>query len=184
MTTPKSKVNNIIDLYHRNGNSEYDIGEKVTQTEHGLQAALSAEEKGYDNETIIAALLHDIGHLLDSPDRMGDLGVMHHEDVGADHLKQLGFPEKVVALVRSHVDTKRYLVTTDVTYRNKLSDASKQTMEYQGGMMSDYEVNEFKSDKYFGDYVKFRELDEIAKVEGMKTRTLESYCDMMVEMLK
>jgi 2-amino-1-hydroxyethylphosphonate dioxygenase (glycine-forming) len=182
MTTPETKVDNIIQIYHIKGGNDYDI-EDITQEQHALQAAKAAKEKGYDKEIQIAALLHDIGHMCESDDRMGDLGVVDHEHVGADYLTEIGFSEKVVALVRSHVKTKRYLTAVDVTYKAKLSESSKKTMEYQGGPMTKVEIEEFENDKYFNDYVRFRELDELAKVVGMKTRTFKSYRGMMIELL-
>ena len=86
-------------------------GEDVTQLEHALQCAKLAVDAGSDEETILAALLHDIGHL-PAPDgfgQMGDVGVVDHETIGANYLRQVGFSEKIAQLVESHVAAKRYL---------------------------------------------------------------------------
>ncbi|MEG1455164.1 MAG: HD domain-containing protein, partial [Comamonas sp.] len=50
-------------LFARHGATQYS-GEPVTQTEHALQTAWFAEQSGADDALITAALLHDIGHLL------------------------------------------------------------------------------------------------------------------------
>jgi 2-amino-1-hydroxyethylphosphonate dioxygenase (glycine-forming) len=55
-------ANEIIDLYSIYGGDEY-AGEKVTQLEHMVQAAQLARVQGYDDEVVLAAFLHDIGHI-------------------------------------------------------------------------------------------------------------------------
>ena len=56
-------VDDIIKLYEELGNTDY-IGKEVTQNEHAIQTALQARGEGYDDETVVACLLHDIGHLV------------------------------------------------------------------------------------------------------------------------
>ena len=98
--------------------AQYDdyIGEDVSQLAHSLQAATLARRRG-DSELVLAALLHDLGHFAPS-DRfeMTPLGRKHHEHVGADLLRGLGFSERVAELVAGHVDAKRYLVATRPSY--------------------------------------------------------------------
>jgi predicted HD phosphohydrolase len=70
---------------------------------------------GSDDETVIAALLHDIGHFLpldeakDVQMAMGShsVGRVGHEVIGEEYLKGLGFGERVSRLVGSHVAAKR-----------------------------------------------------------------------------
>jgi len=90
------------------------IGEPISQLEHALQCGKFAADSGADNEVILGALLHDIGHLLvgfesnDGPSqqRMGNLGVVNHELVGARFLLRLGFSNKLAQLVCGHVQAK------------------------------------------------------------------------------
>ena len=93
--------------------------------EHMLQGAALAAEKGYGEHTIVAALLHDVGHftsefgmftLEDEEDRF-------HEEAGARVLERF-FPALVVDCVRHHVAAKRYLCATEPDYLAKLSQAS------------------------------------------------------------
>jgi|SRR5581483_6836128 len=113
-------------------------------------------------EFIVAALLHDIGHLLPGPEHAG-LGRIAHQNVGADYLKQLKFSPTVVELVRSHVDAKRYLVAKEKSYYENLSDASKQTLKLQGGPMTPQECLHFENDPLFECKILLRQIDELAK---------------------
>ena len=60
----KNNIEKIINLYENYGSKDY-IGEDMTQTEHMIRAAMLAEIDNPNNkDLIIAAFLHDIGHLL------------------------------------------------------------------------------------------------------------------------
>ena len=64
-------------------------------------------------QVILAALLHDFGHICAAEDaeQMGDPthGVAGHEFVGGLYLRLRGFSEEIISLVAAHVDSKRYL---------------------------------------------------------------------------
>ena len=84
----------IIQLYQCYGADDY-VGEPVSQLEHMSQSALLAQGEGYEEEVILAAFLHDIGHIC-SPQRrasesMAGYGVIRHEKVGADYLRSKRF---------------------------------------------------------------------------------------------
>src|SRR5689334_20362771 len=137
MQTPNSETTSheIMLLFEKYGNEDYD-GEPVSQTSHMIQCAMHAMENGEDNELILGAFLHDIGHLLKHEQQtqaMGNYGVMNHEGIGADYLHKKGFSERICAVVEKHVDAKRYLVKAKPGYKEKLSEASLETLEYQGG---------------------------------------------------
>ncbi|HZH65194.1 MAG TPA: HDIG domain-containing protein, partial [Flavisolibacter sp.] len=108
-------VDEVFSLYEKWGSEDY-IGEPVSQLEHMTQAAQLAEEEGYDDEVILAAFFHDLGHLAEHlmpVEKMEGVGVMDHEKIAADYLREKGFSEKLCLLVQSHVQAKRYL-----TYKN------------------------------------------------------------------
>src|SRR5690242_16346509 len=135
----KDIVDEIFILYEKYGNSDY-IGEPVSQLQHMCQAARLAEEEGYDNEVVLAAFFHDIGHLAEFimvVEQMDGVGVVDHESVGADYLRRRGFSEKICRLVESHVQAKRYLTFKCPDYYQKLSPASKITLSHQGGVMDE-----------------------------------------------
>lgn len=161
----ESILDDIFTLYEQHGAEDY-IGEPVSQLEHMSQAAELALELGFDDEVVVAAFFHDIGHLCVPRTGANDLhgyGTVSHEKVGADYLREKGFPERVALLVENHVQAKRYLTARFPDYYNKLSDASKKTLAYQGGKMTDDEANRFERDPLFKEYVQMRRWDEKAK---------------------
>lgn len=176
-------VNEVIELYEKYGSRDY-IKENITQIEHAIQAAMSAEENGDDVEMILAALLHDIGHLIEinsKEKQMVDLGVINHEIVGRDYLLSKGFGQKIANLVGNHVKAKRYLITKFPQYYQKLSEASKQTFKFQKGLMNNEELREFKNDVWFVESLQIRGYDDQAKFKDIKIKPLSYYREMMIK---
>lgn len=185
-STREEKLNLIFSLYERHGNEDY-IGEPVSQLEHMCQSAQLAEKEGFDEEVILAAFFHDIGHLfahLQESESMGGFGTKRHEQIGADYLRKLGFPEKMAKLVENHVQAKRYLTFRYPEYFEKLSEASRQTLVYQGGPMSASEAEAFESDPLFEASLKMRTWDEEAKLEKIPLPDLKKYRDMAGRILE
>lgn len=151
--------------------SQAYIGEKISQFEHAIQCADLAIKANADDELVIASFLHDIGHLVFPPgsSHMGEFGIEGHERLGAEYLLSLGVSPRVANLVKNHVRAKRYLVATSPKYVKQLSDASIETLRYQGGPMSAVEIKEFESDPDFRDILRLRAWDEQAKVVGYKS---------------
>jgi predicted HD phosphohydrolase len=84
-------IDEVFGLYERFGDSDY-IGEPVSQIEHMSQAAELAMAEGFDDEVVLAAFFHDIGHICaDSAPNMGGFGVVSHERLGADYLRRRRF---------------------------------------------------------------------------------------------
>lgn len=155
------KVNALFRLYELYGNEAY--GEGVTQLMHMVQSAKLAQQEGYEEEMILAAFFHDIGHFLEHAEEMGAYGRKDHDRLGAEYLMQHGFPEKMAKLVASHVATKRYLCYVDAGYYHQLSEASRQTLAYQGGPMSEAEAREYERDPLLQQYIKIRYWDDLGK---------------------
>ncbi|AQG78697.1 phosphonate degradation HD-domain oxygenase [Spirosoma montaniterrae] len=164
-------------LFTQHGHDAY-YGEPVTQLEHALQTAQLAEKAGADRETILAALLHDIGHLLPveaAEGYMDGYGTVDHERLGADFLRQRGYSEKIAQLIENHVNAKRYLVFKNPDYFARLSEASLRTLEFQGGPMTSDEAAQFEQHPYFREILQLRGWDEQAKIPGLKTPDLAYY---------
>ena len=165
-------LNCVIDLYQKYGDKGY-IGEEVTQLQHAVETAMLAEEYYHQLpehlkvEIILGAFLHDVGHLLVYEnfdlEMMGDVGVKDHEEIGGLFLEEMGFSNLISELVRNHIMTKRYLITINKDYYEKLSDASKITFEYQGGKLTKEEIHNFEKGKYFDYHLRLREFDDKAK---------------------
>ncbi len=174
----------LFDLLARAGDAGY-IGESVSQLAHALQAGALARRAGAPPAEIAAALLHDVGHLCvpDDAPRMADLGVAGHEDAGADYLGGLGFGAEVTELVRAHVAAKRYLVATRPDYAARLSEASRGTLDHQGGPMDAAECAVFEADPLRSAKLRLRQWDETAKVAGLEVPALESYRPLLRSLL-
>jgi len=178
-------VDEIFSLYENYGAADY-IGEPVSQIEHMCQAAQLAEAEGYDDEVILASFFHDIGHLCEhiyETKQMDGYGVMDHESLGSQYLREKGFSEKIARLVESHVPAKRYLTFKYPEYYNKLSDASKATLDKQGGRMDDVEATQFEADNLYLLFIKIREWDDKAKIEKVPLPSLEIYKQMAFQHL-
>lgn len=193
MKNPDEIVAEVFELYERFGDADY-IGEPVSQIEHMSQSAQLAIDEGFDDEVVLAAFFHDIGHicvmnLTESPgypgsSSMGRYGVKSHERIGADYLRACGFPERVARLVENHVQAKRYLTFKYPGYYDQLSEASKKTLEYQGGVMSAAEAAVFESDALFETSILMRKWDELAKEMDVPVMDLTILREKALSMLQ
>jgi phosphonate degradation associated HDIG domain protein len=174
----------ILGIFHKRGAGEY-FGESVSMTEHALQAAYFAQIAGAPPPLIVAALLHDIGHLIEEvPSDIADWTEdAHHERIGSRWLAAR-FPAEVSDPVRLHVPAKRYLLATDARYFAKLSPASVITLKLQGGPMAAHEVAQFETERFHEDAVRVRQWDDQGKVEGLKTPGLGDYRTLIEGLLK
>jgi phosphonate degradation associated HDIG domain protein len=175
----------IISLYINHGNEDY-IGEPVSQIEHMCQCAQLAEASGADDETILAAFFHDIGHLCEfaTPavglQHMDHFGIVDHEKLGGQFLLSKGFSANVANMVANHVNAKRYLTFKFPDYYNALSEASKITLVHQGGRMAEAETVLFEMDPLFAKYIALRRWDEQAKEQHKPLPSLDFYRRLMI----
>ncbi len=187
MTTPsiQQKVDDIFALYEQHGAEEY-YGEAVTQLEHMCQSAELARSGGYDDEVILAAFFHDIGYLIHSQnkDTMGNYGRTNHEKEAGAFLRRMGFSERVAQLAEQHVNAKRYLTYADPEYYQRLSEASKKTLEYQGGPMQEAEAKAFREDPLFDLNITMRKWDEEAKLTDQSLPDLDIYRQIAIRHLQ
>ncbi len=172
---PMNVVDEICQLFATRGHAAY-VGEPVSQLEHALQAAWHAEQEGADDALVVAALVHDVGHLLTkAPEDAADHGIdTRHEALGERWLARSFGPE-VTEPVRLHVPAKRYLCTTDAAYQAQLSPASLQSLALQGGPLTGDEVRQFEAQPHFRGAVRLRRWDDLAKVPGMEVPPIEHY---------
>jgi predicted HD phosphohydrolase len=135
-----------------------------------------AQQEAAPAVLVVAALLHDVGHLLDNiPDDIEDWTAdAHHEELGSRWLAQRFRPE-VSEPVRLHVAAKRYLCATDPKYFETLSTASVHTLKLQGGLMAADEIAAFEAEHYFRQAVRVRRWDDQGKVAGLATPSLADY---------
>jgi phosphonate degradation associated HDIG domain protein len=172
-----STLDEITLLFRRRGAQSY-FGESVSMLEHSLQTAHAGQLAGAPAALIVAALLHDVGHLVeDVPDDILDWKAdARHEEVGSGWLAARFGPE-IYEPVRLHVPAKRYLCAVDRSYFARLSAASVRTLGLQGGPMSAAEVATFERERFFADAVRIRRWDDQGKVAGVVTPALSAYGD-------
>jgi len=165
----------IFQLLDSRGAGRYGLS-AVTQKEHALQSADLATKRGLGDALVIAALFHDLGHLLAGDDvNLAEQGVDDmHEETSANALAKL-FGNDVAEPVRLHVAAKRYLCAVNPAYYDKLSEDSRQSLLLQGGPMSPLEVAAFDKLDHRAAALALRLIDDEAKVAGVKTPGLESY---------
>ncbi|HTT02986.1 MAG TPA: HD domain-containing protein [Steroidobacteraceae bacterium] len=170
-----SVVDETLAIFARRGADSY-FGERVSISEHMLQAAYFARQEHAPESLVLAALLHDVGHLLeDVPEDLSDWTVdAHHEEVGSHWLAE-HFARDIVDPVRLHVAAKRYLCATEPAYLAKLSGASVHTLKLQGGPMSADEVAAFEAERFCKEAVRVRRWDDQGKVAGLATPSLDHY---------
>jgi [1-hydroxy-2-(trimethylamino)ethyl]phosphonate dioxygenase len=174
-----SVYSEIQDLFAARGGQSY-FGESISTTQHALQAAWFARQAGAGDALVLAALLHDIGHLIDAVPNEIELWTQdaRHEEVGGRWLAKRFGPE-VAEPVRLHVPAKRFLCATDGAYRERLSPASMITLKLQGGPMSESEAAIFASEPFHLDAIRVRQWDDAGKVAGLVTRELSDYRELI-----
>ena len=177
-----STVAEISFLYLTYGNIHYD--EACSQFAHGAQCASLAQRQGHKDDIVIAAFLHDIGHLIAQHQQKSDMnqqGYIHHSQLGADFLKAHNFSHAVVRMVQYHVQAKRYLVSTSKCYRALLSTASRKTLQQQGNGLTKNQQQVFENQPDFEDLLTLRHLDDAGKDPDMVTSAL-SYWLQKIEL--
>lgn len=176
-----SVADEVFALFEGRGSAVY-FGEHVTITAHMLQAAHFAERERAPRALILAALLHDVGHLLQAvPDDLEDWHTdAHHEAVGAQWLATR-MPPQICEPVRLHVPAKRYLCATDPQYVAQLSEASIVTLRLQGGPMTAAEIAHFRTEPFHREAVRVRKWDDLGKIAGLKTPPLAHFRALIEE---
>lgn len=165
----------IISLFRDRGDAAY-LGEPVSQTEHAVQTAAVAESRGAAPALVVAALLHDLGHLVHGmADDSADIGIdTVHEEAGAAWLAPW-FPPEVTEPIRLHVAAKRYLCAVDADYLGQLSPASVHSLQLQGGPLTRRDVAAFEAMPHAMDAVELRRCDDIGKCPDLVIPPIEHY---------
>jgi len=164
-------------LFAAHGHIEYS-GEGVTQLEHALQAAQLAERAGADPELVTAALLHDLGHMLnpqgETPTARGIDD--QHQYFAIPFLRPL-FPPAVIEPIRLHVDAKRALCALEPAYRDALSEDSRRSLKLQGGIFTAGQMQAFMAKPNAAEAIRVRRWDDQAKIPGAQTPSLRHFLE-------
>ena len=183
--TPARSVDEVLELYVRWGSDPYD--EELSQLDHALQTAALAAAEGSSDELVAAALLHDVGHLLELGARggRGELPATDcdHESVGARYLTGL-FGPGVTGPIALHVRAKRYRCAVEPAYLDGLSSGSRRSLELQGGVADTAEVESFEANPGHADAVRLRGWDDGGKLPAHTVPGLEHYRELLERLVR
>ncbi|MDG2384500.1 MAG: HD domain-containing protein [Pirellulaceae bacterium] len=175
----------ILATFEQRGNRQYGQ-EAVTQLQHALQSGQLALRSGATDKLTVAALLHDIGHLLVEeamPESCKQNLDDKHETIGYSFL-HTHFGKAVADPVRLHVVAKRYLCTTKPDYESKLSPTSCKSYHDQGGPMTPEEQQAFEAEPFYHDALRLRHWDDTAKDPQAETVDLNTFLPQIQSCLK
>lgn len=177
-------VGRIVQLFNERGNGRYG-SEAVSQMQHAIQCALLAIRAGAESPLVAAALLHDIGHILDDHElpesdeqNLDDL----HEQRAYAWLRE-NFGRAVADPVRLHVVAKRFLCTTEPEYVNTLSPTSLKSYHDQGGLMSQSEIDDFRDEPFAFEAVQLRRWDDLAKDPNLEIPAIEDFMPLLEQLI-
>lgn len=157
-------------------------GEDVTQYAHAVQCAQLARAQQATPALVVAALMHDIGHMLPgAPSAIQGVDAAH-EVLGADFLATYFGPD-VTEPIRLHVQAKRYLCAVEPGYFAGLSTASRLSLRLQGGPFDMDQAEQFEQQPYVADALQLRRWDDAAKRRDWPVPPLESYRPLVRQML-
>lgn len=151
------------EIYGVRAHGQYGLSQ-VNQLMHAVQSASLAQSQNCAPALVVAALLHDIGHMVHAlgehpaAEGVDDM----HELVAAKWLERY-FGADVVEPVRLHVAAKRYLCAVEPDYFSRLSRDSVESLALQGGPMSYAKCEMFEKQPYWQDAVTLRRIDDNAK---------------------
>jgi predicted HD phosphohydrolase len=151
-------------LFHTRGSARYMISEPITQAQHARQCYQWMTQHPRSTPSLrVAALLHDVGHLLHDGDPLDPAAGVddRHEWQGARWLAEQNFAEAVFVPVSLHVDAKRF--RAGLPNAPVLSAGSKLSLALQGGPMSPVERALFLRHAFYHDAMLLRECDDAAK---------------------
>lgn len=177
-------VQQILHVFKSRGSENYG-SEAVTQLQHAIQSGMLAQRDGASQSQVMAALLHDIGHILgknplpDNPSQNYD--DKHETSAYAWLLKHFG--PAIADPVRLHVAAKRYLCTVDPAYSQTLSPTSLKSFYDQGGTMNDQEKLQFEQETYYREALQLRRWDDLAKDPAMQMLDIDDFTQSLQQAL-
>jgi gamma-butyrobetaine dioxygenase len=171
-------VDVLSELLSSEGGRAY-FGEAVSVAAHMLQAGALATRCGAPDAIVAAALLHDVGHILGPENVTTDA---HHEECGAAYLARWFSPD-VYEPVRLHVAAKRYLCAVEPEYYSRLSEASRHSLDLQGGPMLTAEARLFAALAGSDVAVAVRRWDDAAKDPAAITPPFEYFRPLLLRLI-
>jgi predicted HD phosphohydrolase len=151
-----SPVESVLQILSTAG-AETPAGGSVSHLTHALRCATLAERAGATPQLIAAALVHDIGKLLDARTAR-KVAARPKDDAphrGAQYLTRW-FSPAVVEPVRLQTEADRLLCAVDMDYFVRLSADAIASLIRRGGPMNQLESSRFVDHPYADDAVRLR----------------------------
>jgi [1-hydroxy-2-(trimethylamino)ethyl]phosphonate dioxygenase len=125
---------------------------------------------------VTAALLHDIGRIVNPKDReITDRGGDAKHEIVAQKYLEPWFGPDVTMPIYWHVAAKRYLMATDPAYQKKVSGGSHRSLKGQGGVFAEAEAEEFLAQPFAKEGVELRRWDDLAKLPDAETPDFDHF---------
>lgn len=165
-------------LYRDGGHLPYG-GTGVTHLQHALQTATLAQAAGAAPPLVVAALLHDLGHIimLHSALQGVDGTDCKHQYFVLPFLRDL-FGADVLEPIRLHVEAKRYLCFVEPSYTLDWPLAAQAWLAQEGGGFDALQASEFAAIPWASDAIKLRRWDDAARVEHIHTPDLRYFLEI------
>ncbi|KAJ2017497.1 hypothetical protein GGI13_001439 [Coemansia sp. RSA 455] len=196
--TPEQRVSKVFEIL-KTGNKKEHVSGKMTQLDHALRVAQLAMNGDADEETVLAGLTIDIGHLITPSmvnadgdyyiyyqvtDQAGNRSAIDHGRLGADYLRQTGFSNKTSELVESNIMAKRYLLSTGFNFQIGPNDGNIVLASMKLGLLSPTEKHDFEKDPLFKQKVQLAKWNDAAvNTTEVKPPVLDTYRDMAIKNL-
>ncbi|KAJ2066488.1 hypothetical protein GGI08_001844 [Coemansia sp. S2] len=205
--TPEQRVSAMFALLANAGKKEY-VGGRMLPMDHALRIAKLAKDDGADEETVLAALFFNIGHFVPSVeqrDRIHSLGpsteklssglrvagisfggspaenTIDHGKIGAEYLRQLGFPNKTCELVESQSSARSYISTIDPTFSRNYETQDPLLTYTVASLLN---TGKFENGPYFDPKVKLVKWEVAAAKVDTEPPALDTYRDMAIRNIK
>jgi predicted HD phosphohydrolase len=185
----KAVRNHIVDSYRQAASIRYGQS-AVTELEHSLQCAELADQAGADEELVIACMLHDVARSAVPQEQVSDTlqsadvapDAKNHGEAAAELMKDM-LPERSLFCIRYHAEAKQYLCQVNPAYRDRLADASIQTLAVQSDSTSREKLDTLANHRFWKDALRVRTWDDGAKVRDRETRPLDYWINRLDEFL-
>lgn len=175
-------VGKIEALFLRRGSRLYEDGQHggITVLAHALQCAQLAEWAHADAALVAAALLHDLGQLMDAGET-DPLQPDAHEQRGLA-LLGTGFSPGLLEPIRLQPIARRYLSSMDARQNPQLSPAAAHRLQQLGGRMNAEEGLLFLSRPQASAAVQLCRWDQLACHPAKRTPPLGYYLALLEEL--
>jgi phosphonate degradation associated HDIG domain protein len=174
----------LAEIYDGRAHRRYGLSH-VTQRLHAVQSGALARGQGLPATLVVAALLHDIGHMVhDLGEHPAADGIDDRHEIVAAQWLQRYFGPAVTEPIRLHVAAKRYLCAAEPGYFERLSRDSVESLALQGGPMSPEEMRAFETEGFWREAVALRRIDDAAKEPRGPSPAFSSFSEEIDEAVR